>query len=140
MKFSPRYFGPYQISERINLVTYRLELPEDARIHNAFHVSKLKKHRGIPPTTALPIPMIDDGIAIPEPELMLRNRVISGRLQVLIKWKNQPSIESSWEDAKTFQKLYPKFQLEDELILQVGGDVIPDRRTTRSITRSCQGG
>lgn len=109
MKFSPRYFGPYKISERINLVTYRLELPEDGRIHKSFHASKLKKQQGLPPTTSLPIPMIDDGIAILEPELMLKNRVISGRLQVLIKWKNQPSIESSWEDAETFQKLYPKF-------------------------------
>lgn len=54
---------------------------------------------------------------------MLRNRVISGRLHVLIKWKNQPSVESSWEDAETFQKLYPKFQLKDELILSRQGEM-----------------
>jgi hypothetical protein len=31
--------------------------------------------------------------------------------------------DSSWEELELFKKLYPKFQLEDKLILQVGRDV-----------------
>ncbi|KAL4010206.1 hypothetical protein IC575_030459 [Cucumis melo] len=44
-KLSPRYIGPYQITERVGPGAYRLELPiELARIHDVFHVSMLRKY------------------------------------------------------------------------------------------------
>ena len=49
------------------------------------------------------------GAVVLEPDLMLKSRLYWGQLQVLIKWKNQPAAESSWEDAELFQNLYPKF-------------------------------
>ena len=99
-------------------------------MHNAFHVSMLKKHNGDPPSE-LQVPTMHDGAAVPEPELMLKSRLHRGQLQVLIKWKNQPPAESSWEDAELFQRVYPKFQLEDELILQAGRDVMIGKTYTR---------
>ncbi|KAI5436155.1 hypothetical protein KIW84_022565 [Lathyrus oleraceus] len=42
-KLAPRYFGPYPILARVGAVSYRLKLPESARIHSVFHVSQLKK-------------------------------------------------------------------------------------------------
>ncbi|MCO5587557.1 hypothetical protein L7F22_041507 [Adiantum nelumboides] len=45
-KFYPRlqmrYYRPFQISEVINDVSYRLSLPASWKIHNAFHVSLLR--------------------------------------------------------------------------------------------------
>ena len=42
---NPRYIKPFQILEKIGLVTYRLELPRDLeRIHDVFHVSMLRKY------------------------------------------------------------------------------------------------
>ncbi|MCO5553717.1 hypothetical protein L7F22_007243 [Adiantum nelumboides] len=41
-KLSMRYYGPFQITERINDVSFRLSLPDTWKIHNAFHVSLLK--------------------------------------------------------------------------------------------------
>ncbi|KAM1185411.1 hypothetical protein TB1_013912 [Malus domestica] len=38
-KLSPRYIGPYEITERIGEVAYRLELPPElSKVHNVFHV------------------------------------------------------------------------------------------------------
>ncbi|GKF26652.1 hypothetical protein Tco_0082546 [Tanacetum coccineum] len=43
-KLAPRYVGPFEILERINLVAYRLRLPEELNsVHDTFHVSNLKK-------------------------------------------------------------------------------------------------
>ncbi|GKF33018.1 hypothetical protein Tco_0106218, partial [Tanacetum coccineum] len=41
---APRYVGPFEILERIDLVAYRLRLPEElSSMHDTFHVSNLKK-------------------------------------------------------------------------------------------------
>ena len=77
----------------------------------------LKPHKGTLPSKPGQVPSMHEGATIPEPDLMLKSRLYRRQLQVLIKWKNQPAAESSWEDAELFQKLYPKFHLEDELIL-----------------------
>ncbi|KAI5338917.1 hypothetical protein L3X38_018189 [Prunus dulcis] len=44
-KLSPRYIRPYEITERIGPVAYKLALPPDlSRIHDVFHVSMLRKY------------------------------------------------------------------------------------------------
>lgn len=46
-KLSRRFFGPFQIIQRIGEVAYKLELPHSSKIHHVFHVSVLRNVWGI---------------------------------------------------------------------------------------------
>lgn len=38
-KLNPRFYGPYKILKKIGVVSYKLELPSNARILPLFHVT-----------------------------------------------------------------------------------------------------
>ena len=42
-KLKPRVYGPYKLIRKVGDVAYELELPEESKIHDVFHVSNLKK-------------------------------------------------------------------------------------------------
>ena len=44
-KLTPNIIGPYQISQKIGVVAYRVALPPDlSNLHDVFHVSQLWKY------------------------------------------------------------------------------------------------
>ena len=108
-KLSPKYYGPYKVLQNIDTMAYKLELPASSRMHPVFHVSCLKKVIGenIPVQTILP-KLDEEGKIILEPEEVtetrtrqLQNQSIS---EYLIKWKNLPTEDSTWEDENFIQK------------------------------------
>ncbi|GKD46515.1 hypothetical protein Tco_1271160 [Tanacetum coccineum] len=43
-KLNLTYVGPFKVLEKVGVVAYKLELPQELiRVHNTFHVSNLKK-------------------------------------------------------------------------------------------------
>ena len=94
-KLKPRYYGPFKVIRRVGEVAYELELPADSKVHNMFHVSRLKKALGhnVVPSVVLP-PLDDKGklILVPEAILDSKERVLRRRTikEYLVKWRNLP--------------------------------------------------
>jgi hypothetical protein len=119
-KLKARFLGPYRVSEIINDVAVRLELPQQARLHDVFHVGTLKKFVGTPPAAPPPLPVIHQGAVVPEPLRVEQARLARGVRQLLVHWKGEPSSLATWEDLDDFRARYPTFQLEDDLDLEGG--------------------
>ena len=130
-KLKPRFYGPYRVVERINAVAVRLALPPQARLHDVFHVGLLKKFHGAPPQEPPALPPVRHGAVIPEPEQAVKMRLLRGVRQVLIRWRGASPASATWEDVDTFRASYPLFQLEDELPLEEGRDVMYGNTYTR---------
>jgi hypothetical protein len=130
-KLKPRFVGPYQVTEVINEVAVRLQLPPGARLHDVFHVGVLKKFVGPPPTSPPLLPPILHGAAVPAPTRVTQGCMARGVRQVLVEWEGEPSSAATWEDLDDFRARFPSFQLEDELDFEAGRDVMYGRTYTR---------
>ena len=106
-KFQPHYIGPFKISEVISPTSYRLELPQEMKIHNVFHISLLKPYhqndeQKFPERQQTqPPPLTIDGEEEWEVESILDHRITRKGNQItteyLVKWKGFPDYDSTWE-------------------------------------------
>jgi hypothetical protein len=94
-KLGPCFFGPFQITEKIGDVAYRLQLPAGARIHDVFHVGLLKKFHGEPPQAAPELPPLHHGCVCMEPERVLKCRLAWGQHELLVRWKAQTRLDAT---------------------------------------------
>lgn len=89
-KLAHRYFGSYQVLEKIGRVTYKLKLPVHSSIHSVFYMSKLKV--AVPAThhsQELPVILSSNLELLTEPESLLdvcRSETGQGT-EVLVQWK-----------------------------------------------------
>jgi hypothetical protein len=96
-KLGPKFYGPYQIMQRIGEVSYKLQLPPRARIHDVFHVALLKKFEGIAPSQLVPLPDILHGQVIPFPDKVVKARLNRGVWELLVQWVGCAAADASWE-------------------------------------------
>lgn len=103
-KLRSRYIGPFMITQQINHVRYRLQLPSEYRIHPEFHVSLLKPCYSLnssPPTdpgAAVPPPpplLLDEG-PVYTVHQVLNSRRRRGHLEYLVDWEGYGPEERSW--------------------------------------------
>ena len=137
-KLDTRFYGPYQVAQRVGAVAYRLRLPAKARIHDVFHVSLLKVYEGPPPTTVVPLPRLYHGRVLPTPLKVMRARLNRGRWELLVSWEGRSATDTTWEQLDDFAKTYPDIQLADELFVGEGGNVVDSFVGRTYQRRKCQ--
>ncbi|CAM8990808.1 unnamed protein product [Rhodiola kirilowii] len=126
-KLAKRYYGPFQISARVGNVAYRLALPANAKIHNVFHISVLKLCRAPNPQDInWPDCFTNEHPTIQPDQILDRRKVQRNNIwieQILVRWRNQPNTDATWEDCELIHHQYPDFNLEVEVVSEEGGIV-----------------
>ena len=94
--------------QKIGSVAYKLELSASSRVHPVLHVSCFKKVIVDKLSVQTMLPELDEeGKIILDPEeiIEIRTRQLQNRSisEYLIKWKNLPRKDSTWEDASFIQ-------------------------------------
>ncbi|WOG83232.1 hypothetical protein DCAR_0102407 [Daucus carota subsp. sativus] len=114
-KLASKYFGPFQIIECVGKVAYKLQLPDDAKIHNVFHVSQLKMFVGDSPVS-VSCPdwiTVSAKTAMLKPYAILDTRMVkvhnAPQIQYLVQWEGHSIPEATWEIAAEFVIKFPEF-------------------------------
>ncbi|GKA48188.1 hypothetical protein Tco_0741146 [Tanacetum coccineum] len=114
MKLAPRFVGPFEIVEKVGLVAYRLDLPEELNgVHDTFHVSNLKKYLA-DPTLKVPLDeirvdaklnFVKESVEILEREFkkLKRSRIAI----VKVQWNSKRGPEFTWEREDQMKLKYP---------------------------------
>ena len=124
-KLNPRYYGLFEVLVEIREVSYKPQLPPEALVHLIFHVSLLKRciSLGVQ-SQSLPPGLIGEWELNVEPvEMFALRKNQQEELELLVKWKDLPNFESSWELATIIKEHFPSFHLEDKVVLLEGNDV-----------------
>ena len=133
-KLGKQYYDPFQVTECMGKVAYKVQLPEYSRIHPIFHVSLLKPY--IATTTApaavdLP-PLTSDNHPVVTPLAIVASKVIPSETgpkhMVLVQWQGLPPEETSWEEWSVLKSLH---HLEDKVLLEGHGSVT--RKDTKGV-------
>ena len=119
-KLLPRFFGPFEILERVGTVAYRLALPPSmSGVHEVFHVSMLRKYTPNPANVVdwEQIEVDTDGTFEEGPVCILdsRDQVLRRKTLRLVRvlWRHCGVEESTWEREDTMRATYP-FLFRDE--------------------------
>jgi hypothetical protein len=90
--------GPFLIAEQRSEVSYRLQLPKDARIHPVFHISLLE-----PADTSTPLQTTFDFEPQEEETFEVEKLLARKGQKYLVRWKDYPPEEDTWETASTLE-------------------------------------
>ena len=101
-KLTKRFYGPFQVLERIEPVAYKLQLPVSSRIHPVFHISLLKLHQEpLPPSPTELSRANFNNHSLVTPLTILDwkcdNSVSPPIIKVLVQWDGLAPEDTSWE-------------------------------------------
>lgn len=139
-KLARRYYGPFEVLQRVGPVAYRLRLPEGSRIHDVFHVSLLREYvagdEDSIPRVDLPLDFVGARPVV-QPAAIVDSQVLwhEGKPveHVLVRWTDGTE-SPSWEPAEIIRRRFPNLPLEVKEVVNEGG-VDKSRDITQTRTR-----
>jgi hypothetical protein len=107
-KLAYKYYGPYEILDKVGEVAYHLKLPDAALIHPVFHVSQLKElvpdYTPVFFTLPATVDLSQDDMI---PQKILDRRLVKqpnqSHVQVLVQWSSQPLSAANWGGSRCTQ-------------------------------------
>ena len=113
-KLAPRYYGPFQVIQKIGEVSYKLDLPSGSLIHLVFHVSCLKAKLGDKVVPRPTLPAINEDLVLTlelvlildRKSIKLRSRTMT---QVLVLWQGECKEDATWGILYDLQAKFPHF-------------------------------
>lgn len=125
-KLARRFYGPFEVVERIGPVAYRLKLPPGSRIHDVFHVSLFRPfvEGAVQEVTEYPS-LFARGKPVARPiKLQATRSVMRGGSMIeegLILWDDDGGQQPSWEPLPVIRRRFPDLLLADKEALNTGG-------------------
>jgi chromodomain-containing protein len=100
-KLLPKWYGPFQTTQKIGNMAYRLELPLLIKVYNVFHVDLLTPYKeteeyGQAYTRPPPITVQSEEEYEVELILQARRKGMGDSLEYKVHWKGYPSADDSW--------------------------------------------
>jgi hypothetical protein len=122
-KLDDRRLGPYEILEKIGASAYKLRLPETDLSHPVFNEALLTPYVEPPAERReeRPAPQIVSGNEEYEVEEILKHRKRGRGYQYLVKWKNYPLNERTWEPRRHLTnagKLLDRYNVEHNIVIR----------------------
>ncbi|XP_058756271.1 uncharacterized protein LOC131629505, partial [Vicia villosa] len=114
-KLNPRFIGPYQISDRVGNMAYRVALPPNlSNLHDVFHVLQLRKYVPYPSHV---IHMDDvqvwDNLTVEMMPVRIEDhetKTLRGKDVALVKvvWTGAAGERMTWELESRMREAYPE--------------------------------
>jgi hypothetical protein len=111
-KLAHKYYGPYEVLERVGSVAYKLKLPDGALIHPVFHISQLKPFTADYTPVYESLPGVTDLEAVDtQPHMIIDRRLVkkgnTAIPQVKLTWLGLPASATTWEDYNVVKQRFP---------------------------------
>jgi ribosomal protein L21E len=136
-KLSFKFYGPFQVLQRVGSVAYKLDLPSTSMIHPVVHVSQLKKALAPAEKVQASLPTLDSEfgpLAVPHRILERRLRQRGAKLieQVQVEWKGTSSPAITWENLEELRHKFPAAPAWGQAGSQGGRNVTPEHSSSDS--------
>ena len=99
-KLSPKRLRPFEITQVLSPLVYRLRLPPTWKIHDVFHIGLLSLFKQTDthgPSFSAPPPTLIRSEEEYKVETIISHKGSPGRRKYLTAWKGYPSSENTWE-------------------------------------------
>lgn len=119
-KLWPRFIGPFEISERIGDLSYRLVLPPEYRMHDVFHVSLLRRFYPSERPVRPPPLFYTNKRAEWTVEAIIGHKGNGATRRYEVKWLGYPSSDNTWEPLSNLtrpavRKMVEEYNLQNKL-------------------------